>query len=98
MQHIRVVGRGATMYRLTIRKHAIKTLRRMRPRDTSRVRDELDKLAQNPGSRDIDVKPLRGRPGFRIRVGPWRVIFEQNEETRIIDVLRIGPRGDIYKD
>lgn len=85
------------MYRLTIRKHAIKTLRRMRPRDARRVRDEMDKLAQSPSGRDVDVTPLRGRPGFRLRVGPWRIIFEQNEKARIIDILRIGPRGDIYK-
>jgi mRNA interferase RelE/StbE len=86
------------MYRLTIRKQAIKTLQRMRARDALRVRGELDKLAQNPGRRDIDVTPLRGRPGLRLRVGPWRVIFERDEEARKIDVLRIGPRGDVYKE
>ena len=86
------------MYRLTIRKQAIKALRKMRARDARRVRCELDKLAQNPGGRDIDVTPLRARPGFRLRVGPWRVIFERDEEARKIDVLRIGPRGDVYKE
>ena len=86
------------MYRLTIRKQAIDTLRRMRTRDARRVRGELDKLAQNPGGRDIDVKMLRGRPGYRLRVGAWRVIFERDEEARKIDVLRIGPRGDVYKE
>ena len=86
------------MYRLTLWKQAIKTLRRMRDRDARRVRAELDKLVQNPGGRDIDVTPLRGRPGFRLRVGPWRVIFERDEEARKIDVLRISPRGDIYKE
>ena len=87
------------MYRLTIRKPAIKTLQRMRTRDALlRVRGELDKLAQNPGRRDIDVTPLRGRPGLRLWVGPWRVIFERDEEARKIDVLCIGPRGDVYKE
>ena len=37
-----------------------------------------------------------GRPGFRLRIGGWRVIFERHEEAREIDVLRIGPRGDVY--
>ena len=85
------------MYRLTIRKQAIKTLQRMQARDARRVRGELDKLAQNPGGRGFDVTPLRGRPGFRLRVGAWRIIFERDEEARKIDVLRIGPRGDVYK-
>ncbi len=85
------------MYRLTIRKQAIKTLQRMRAKDSSRVRDELGKLVQNPGRQDIDVTPLRGRPGFRLRVGTWRVIFERDEETQKLDVLSIAPRGDVYK-
>ena len=86
------------MYRLTIRKQAIKALQRMRSRDASRVRGELDKLAQNPGGKDIDVTPLRGRSGFRLRVGTWRVIFERDEAARKIDVLSIGSRGDVYKE
>ena len=86
------------MYRLTIRKQAIKTLQRMRVRDARRVRSELDKLAHNPGKRTSDITPLRGRPGFRLRVGAWRIIFERDEETRTIDILRIGPRGDVYKE
>ena len=56
----------------------------------------LDELARDPDRRDIDVAPLRGRPGFRLRIGGWRVIFERHEEAREIDVLRIGPRGDVY--
>ena len=36
------------MYRLTIRKQAIKTLQRMRARDALRVRGELDKLPRIP--------------------------------------------------
>ena len=31
-------------------------------------------------------------------VCPWRVIFERDEEARKIDVLRIGPRGDVYQE
>ena len=85
------------MYRLTIRKQAIKTLQRMGVQDARRMRGELDKLARNPSGRDIDATPLRGRPGFRLRVGPWRVIFERDEEAQKIDVLRIGPRSDVYK-
>ena len=85
------------MYRLTIRKQAIKALRRMSVGDARRIRGELEKLAQDPNRRDIDVARLQGRPGHRLRAGGWRVIFERNEDHREIDVLRIGPRGNVYK-
>ena len=84
------------MYRVVIRKQAIKALKGMGSPEARRVRAGLDKLAQDPDRRDIDVMPLRGRPGFRLRIGGWRVIFDRHEEAREIDVLRIGPRGDVY--
>ena len=85
------------MYHLTIRKQAIKALQRMPVRDARRVRDELEKLAQDPDRQDIDVTRLQGRPGLRLRVGSWRAIFQRDEKAREINVLRIGPRGDIYR-
>ncbi len=53
--------------------------------------------AEDPDRRDVDVNPLRGRPGFRLRVGSHRVIFERDDDARVIEVLHIGPRGDVYK-
>ena len=85
------------MYRLTIRKQAIKALSKMSGEDAHRIRNELKKLAQNPVRVDIDVKPLRGRPGFRLRAGAWRVILERREQCGEIEILRIGQRGDVYK-
>lgn len=69
----------------------------MSARDSGRIRQLLDKLAEDPGQRDINVKPLRGNRGFRMRVGDHRVIFDRDDETQVIEVLRIGPRGDVYK-
>ena len=85
------------MYRLTIRKQAIKALLKMPGRDARYVRGELEKLARDPNRGEIDVVRLRGRPGFRLRAGNWRVIFEKDEETREIGVLRIGPRDNVCK-
>ena len=86
------------MHQLTIKKQAIKALLRMSIRDAHRVRSELSKSAEDPERRrDIDVVLLKGRPGFRLRVGNWRIIYERIEHKREINILRIGPRGDIYK-
>ena len=85
------------LYELTIRKQAIKALQMMSRQQAQRIRRALDKLAKDAGRRDIDVTTLKGRPGFRLRVGSLRIIFERNDETRVIDVLRIAPRGQAYK-
>lgn len=33
----------------------------------------------------------------RLRVGQWRVIFERDDEVKIIAIEKIKPRGDVYK-
>ncbi len=42
-----------------------------------------------------NVKRLTGRPGARLRIGDWRVIFV--ETTATIEVRAVGNRRDIYK-
>jgi mRNA interferase RelE/StbE len=41
-----------------------------------------------------DVKRLKGRPGARLRVGDWRVIFYVEGETLV--VAAVGHRREIY--
>ena len=85
------------MYKLTFKRQAIKALRKMPSPPARRIRRELDELAENPDRRDLDVNALRGRRGFRLRVGEMRVIFERDDDASIIDVLRIAPRGQAYR-
>ena len=78
------------------RKSARKYLDTQSPSTRSRIMDAVDKLP------DGDVIKLQGREGYRLTVGGYRVLFrytgETNEEgNEVIDVMYIGPRGDVYK-
>lgn len=42
-----------------------------------------------------DVKSLRGRNGYRLRVGDFRIIFDK--QGNILYIERIDSRGRIYK-
>ena len=49
-----------------------------------------------------NVRKLRGREGYRLVVGDFRIIFNYTDKVtddgnRILDVIAIGSRGDIYK-
>lgn len=84
------------MYRLLFSKQAAKTLRRL-PRNVSRwIRQKLDRLALDPDAPHLDVVRLQNRPGYRLRVGEWRVIYQWDDDQLIILVVKIGPRGDVY--
>lgn len=45
----------------------------------------------------LDIKKLAGRDGYRLRIGGWRALYRMENAQLIIEVLKIGPRGDIYK-
>ncbi len=42
-----------------------------------------------------DVKKLQGITGYRLRIGNYRVIYDQY--GHIINIIDIGNRGQIYK-
>lgn len=55
-----------------------------------RIMDAVDDLPEG------NVKKLNGREGYRLTVGGFRVLFDYIDKSTI-DIIAIGPRGDIYK-
>lgn len=51
--------------------------------------------AADPASQANNVTALQGSHQLRLRVGEFRVIFEEGADT--MTVLDIGPRGNIYR-
>lgn len=85
------------MYKIVILKTAAKQLRRVPTFDRQRITNKLYALARDPIDSKLDVKKLSGEPGFRLRVGEWRVIFDRDDALKIIEIQRVGARGGIYK-
>ncbi|MDB5978380.1 MAG: Uncharacterized protein JWR07_5140 [Nevskia sp.] len=54
-------------------------------------------LGENPDDPRLDVKRLAGEPYHRLRVGNWRVIYDRQDQLRIISIERTKPRRDAYK-
>lgn len=40
---------------------------------------------------------LGGREGYRIRVREYRILYSVSKDEVVVEVLRAGPRGDVYK-
>lgn len=85
------------MYKITYTTQAAKTLLKM-PKNTALViREKLEQLAQDPYAPHPNAEKLQERPGYRLRVGDWRIIYEINNEEVEIIVLKIAPRGEVYR-
>ena len=82
-------------YQIQVLRRARKELARLRTQEYERVRDVIRALADDP--RPSGCKKLTGRAGWRIRVGSYRVIYEIEDVVRMVTVLEIGHRRDIYR-
>jgi mRNA interferase RelE/StbE len=85
------------MYKISFTKQAYKAFRRM-PKNASRlIREKLEHVAADPYAQHNNVTRLQNRPGYRLRVGNWRVIYELQDDRLVVLILKIGSRGEIYR-
>jgi len=85
----------STGWRCLFTARAKRDLRRLDPPVQRRVTAALDTFVVSDPPRG-DVRKL-GPQEWRLRVGDWRVRFDRDDETRVIVVLRILPRGRAYR-
>lgn len=45
----------------------------------------------------VDIKPLKGRLEWRLRVGDFRILYREDRENQTYVVTKIKSRGDVYK-
>lgn len=68
------------------------------PRNAARLlMEKIETLAADPMAPNNNVKKLTNHPGYRLRVGDWRVVYTIHEQALLIAVVRIAPRGDVYQ-
>lgn len=75
---------------------AIKDLSRIPADRAQLIRAKISQYAAALASLANMVSRLQGRPGYRLRVGDYRVIFDQ--DGQVLTILHIGHRGSVYED
>jgi mRNA interferase RelE/StbE len=76
---------------------AARDLDRLDKPTQSRIVRRLAQLAEDPYDPRISA-PLSGAGKLRkSRVGAWRIIYQVVEETKILYVVMIERRGQVYK-
>lgn len=60
-----------------------------------RIRDKTEQYAADPASLRNKVEALKGFPGYRLRVGDYRVIF--TEDAVVVLVVKVGHRREVYR-
>jgi mRNA interferase RelE/StbE len=82
-------------YQVILSKSVQKQLDRLPDEIAKRILERLIALESNP--RPADVKKLKGRDAWRIRVGDYRVIYEIHDRVLQVIVITIGHRREVYR-
>jgi mRNA interferase RelE/StbE len=83
------------MNQVVIEKQAQKQLAKISPPDYAKVVATLIDLANDP--RPYGYKKIKGRPGYRVWVGDYRVIYQVKDNILHVFILIIGHRKDVYE-
>ena len=81
-------------YSLSFSASAVKKLEKINEPYYSKIKNAILDLTVDP--RPPGCKKLKGRDGYRIRVGSFRVIYDVFDTELIVDVITLGHRKEIY--
>jgi len=84
-------------YRLIIKPSASKELQVITDKDTLlRLIERIKLLQAQP--RASGSEKLAGRLSlYRLRQGNYRVIYSVDDQSRVVDIVKVGHRRDVYR-
>ena len=84
------------MYDVLLARQAERDMKKLSAEIFHRVLRELKDLAQVP--RPPGCRKLTGSGNdYRVRVGDYRILYEIDDETRQVRVLKVGHRREVYR-
>lgn len=81
-------------YDIIFSASAKKQLHKLPPQTRQRIIGALERIRVRPFS---FIRKLVNDPGYRLRVGSYRVILDVQQEKLLILVIKIGHRRNIYR-
>lgn len=84
------------VYRIVVTRPAQKQLLKLPKEATDRLQAAIDDLTYAP--RPSGVKELKGSQDYRIRVGDYRVIYSIFDAVLLVEVVKVGQRGNFYDE
>ncbi len=82
-------------YTLRVRRSAEKELDRLPEFIHERLSRRILGLEDNP--RPQGAKKLSNREEYRLRVGQYRVLYTIDDEHKIVEIVAVGHRREVYR-
>ena len=84
------------MYEVYIEKTAENDLKRLLTTTFNRIIPHIKDLAENPRP-PVCHKLTGSKNDWRIRIGDYRVLYEIDEKTRAVRLMRVRHRREAYR-
>jgi mRNA interferase RelE/StbE len=86
------------VYAIKLHKRVIKFLNTRPPKDKARIKKRFEQLMQNPypDNARANIRKMTNRPGFRLRVGDYRFLYDVDDGKLTIYMDDADNRGGIY--
>ena len=81
-------------YRIELRPTAVRSLRKLDPSVRPRIQGAIALLADDP--HPPAARALKGRPGLRVRVGDYRIVYTVHDDVLLVVVVTLGHRREVY--
>jgi len=80
-------------YELRVKPSVARDLRGVPKEDVKRLLQRMEALRDDPRGGE----KLSGRELYRARQGDYRIVYSVDDETVIVEVLRVGHRREVYR-
>jgi mRNA interferase RelE/StbE len=83
-------------FEILIKRSAAKEIEAIsRKKDRQRIVRKIRQLAEDP--RPPGSQKLSGRERYRIRQGPYRIVYSIEDDRLIVYVVKVEHRSDVYR-
>ena len=83
-------------YTITFARSACKEIEELDKKIVNRIFLKINALSEN--SRPLGCRKLVGNKSlWRIRVGDYRVVYAVYDDKKVVDIIAIRQRKDVYK-
>ena len=83
-------------YSLAFKKSVAKDLHSIPNQDVKRILKRINSLRENPRA-EGSIK-LSGQERYRVRQGVYRIVYEIQDTTLTIFVVKVAHRSEVYKN
>jgi mRNA interferase RelE/StbE len=84
-------------YRVVVAHEAEKILDRLDRPTERRIRGRLAQLAEDPFDPRLSSPPTERAGVRKSRIGGWRVLFTADRDAKVVYLLTVDTRGQVYK-